>query len=119
MSKKIGNLGEQIALEFLRKRGYKFVAQNFRYHRYGEIDLIVEKDRLLHFVEVKTRTNQNFGSGADAVDDYKLNKIFSAIEVFLLKHRQFDLFYWQVDVIEIELDFPNHRARINFLKDFS
>ena len=57
---KIGKFGQQIAGQFLQKRGYEILAENF-HSRKGEIDLVVEKDGQLVFVEVKTRLSDKFG----------------------------------------------------------
>ena len=52
-----GDLGESIAVKFLEGKGYKVLARNYL-KPWGEIDIIVEKERVLHFVEVKTVTRQ-------------------------------------------------------------
>ncbi len=53
--KELGNTGESIAAQFLRKIGYKILAQNYR-TKHGEVDVIAQKDDVVAFVEVKTRT---------------------------------------------------------------
>ena len=54
-----GKYGEELAAEFLIKSGYKIIDKNYKFSRYGEIDIIaLEKDTLC-FIEVKTRTNNN------------------------------------------------------------
>ena len=103
---------------FLQKRGYKFVAKNYRYYKQGEVDLIVEKNIVLHFVEVKARTSESYGFGVEAVDTYKLNKIFSVVEVFLDRYKKFDNYTWQVDVIDVWIDLNTKKARVEFFEDF-
>ncbi len=77
MSNKIetGNTGENLAADFLQKKGYEIVARNYRYKR-AEIDLIVQQKNLLVFVEVKTRTSSSFGEPEAFVDTKKTVKIF-------------------------------------------
>ncbi|WKN44521.1 YraN family protein [Tunicatimonas pelagia] len=55
-----GQRGEDIALNYLNQQGFTLVKRNFRYRR-AEVDLIVQKDKLLVFVEVKTRHDTSFG----------------------------------------------------------
>ena len=45
-TKKLGNLGEEIAVKYLKKQGYKILDRNFRYKGYGEIDIIAKKERI-------------------------------------------------------------------------
>ncbi len=56
----LGKQGEEIAADFLKKKGMKILERNFR-TPFGEIDVITEKNRKLHFVEVKTRRSTKFG----------------------------------------------------------
>ncbi|HEY5234372.1 MAG TPA: YraN family protein [Verrucomicrobiae bacterium] len=62
-----GELGEQAAKKFLQKAGLKFLAANFRSER-GEIDLVFRDDDCLAFVEVKTRSSENWARPAAAVN---------------------------------------------------
>ena len=62
MSNKIkGKYGEEIAVNYLIKNGCKIVEKNYRFSRYGEIDIIALDGSILCFIEVKTRTSDRFG----------------------------------------------------------
>ena len=65
--KLLGRAGEIKAAEYLKKNGYKIAEKNYRTH-IGEIDIIAEKDGVTVFIEVKTRTDDEFGCGAEAVN---------------------------------------------------
>jgi putative endonuclease len=62
-----GELGERAAKKFLQKQGLKFLAANFRSER-GEIDLIFRDDDCLAFIEVKTRSSEEWSRPAAAVN---------------------------------------------------
>lgn len=73
---RIGQMGEEDAYFFLRKRGYIMVARNFRSPRCrGEIDLIGWDGDMLCFIEVKTRTTLEVKPGQAAVDRHKRREI--------------------------------------------
>lgn len=81
-NKKIGDWGEGLALEYLESKGYTVVAKNYRYSRF-EIDLIAEKDDLLVFIEVKTRSGIQFGYPEDWVDNNKVQRILEASDNYI------------------------------------
>ena len=58
--KNVGDLGEQLAADMLSNSGYRIIKRNFTV-RGGEIDIIAIKDGVMHFIEVKTRTGDEFG----------------------------------------------------------
>jgi putative endonuclease len=70
----IGALGEQLAVEHLQSLGLRVVARNWRC-RYGELDVIAADGRTVVFVEVKTRTSDQFGGVAEAVTAQKLRRL--------------------------------------------
>lgn len=80
--KRIGNIGEKLALNFLEKFGYQLVANNYRYRR-GEIDLIMVKEGLLVFVEVKTRSDTKFGLPEEFLSERQQLKIMETAEHYL------------------------------------
>jgi putative endonuclease len=69
-----GELGERAAKKFLRKQGLKFLAANFRSAR-GEIDLIFRDDDCLVFAEVKTRSSEDWGRPAAAVNTERRRRL--------------------------------------------
>src|SRR6202140_2287130 len=70
-----GASGENEACRFLRRNGYKILYRNFRGRTGGEIDIVCRERDTLVFVEVKTRTREDFGRPFDAVDRNKQKRI--------------------------------------------
>jgi len=97
-NKILGNFGEDAVCDYLKDKGYKIVKRNFRC-RQGEVDIIVENNDCLIFVEVKTRKNSEFGEPAEAVDFRKIQKITKVIQYYLMYND------WigdvRVDVVEV------------------
>ncbi|NME35702.1 MULTISPECIES: YraN family protein [Fusobacterium] len=77
-----GEYFENLALNFLEKKGFQLVEKNF-YSHFGEIDLILRKDNLIIFVEVKERSNQKFGNGFEAISKKKLRRMFLSANEFI------------------------------------
>jgi putative endonuclease len=86
----LGRSGEAATLGVYRQRGFRTVARNWRCPL-GELDLVVERDGLLVFCEVKTRSNTTFGGGYEAVTWTKRRKLRQLAEAFLastdVRHR--------------------------------
>lgn len=80
----IGKEGERKAEEFLQQKGYNIIARNYRYKR-SEIDLIVQKENWLVFVEVKMRASKEFGYPEEAVHATKRKKILEGAAQYLLE----------------------------------
>ena len=72
---RLGARGENLACRFLRKNGYKILYRNFKGRTGGEIDLVCRDRDTLVFVEVKTRTREDFGRPLDAVDRDKRKRV--------------------------------------------
>lgn len=81
-SKELGQEGEQLAADYLKKNGWHILEMNYRYRRF-EIDLIASKKNYLIFVEVKARTNTAFGLPEQYVDDKKAENIMAAADHYL------------------------------------
>ena len=82
----LGQKGEDLAAQYLRAQGYKIVMANFRI-REGEVDLVVQKNGVLVFVEVKSRHSECFGGPLEAVNKIKLQKL---IKVALTYDREYN-----------------------------
>lgn len=80
-----GNIGEELATQFLKKEKYKILDRNFS-TRIGEIDIIATKNKAIVFVEVKSRSSNEFGRPAEAVDYRKQQKIHLVAEQYLQKN---------------------------------
>ena len=72
---RLGTRGENLACQFVKKNGYKILYRNFKGRTGGEIDLVCRHRDTLVFVEVKTRTREDFGRPVDAVNREKRNRI--------------------------------------------
>lgn len=78
----IGKEGEKIASAFLKRKGYSIIHSNYRLS-YLEIDLIAEDNEELVFIEVKTRTDNNFDAALLSVDYNKEQKLINAANYYL------------------------------------
>ena len=81
----IGRRGERLAAEWLRRNGFMILECNWRCGRY-EIDIIATRYDTIHFIEVKTRSNDLYGAPADAVTHEKLAHIKAAARDFIFRH---------------------------------
>jgi putative endonuclease len=82
----LGAAGESRAAEHLERAGYRIVARNARAAGV-EIDLVAVRGDLVIFVEVKTRTSDGFGGGAEAVDARKQARLARGAAAWLREHR--------------------------------
>jgi len=97
-NQKIGHWGEELAAEYLQRRGYEILDKNAR-TPYGEIDLVARRDGATVFVEVKTRTSRRFGLPEEAVTPRKQAHMLAAAAHYAAEH---EIDSWQVDVLAIE-----------------
>ncbi len=72
---KTGKVGEEIAREYLKKKGYKILEQNCR-SRFGEIDLVAKDAKDLVIIEVRTKRGEQFGTPEESLDKKKLKKLW-------------------------------------------
>lgn len=108
----IGKIGEDLAVKYLEQVGYKILERNFEC-RQGEIDIIALYKNEIIFIEVKTRTNINFGNPADAVGKTKQKHLLKAVRYYLYS-RNLENEFIRIDVIEIYL--YNHKYKVNHIK---
>jgi TIGR00252 family protein len=102
-NKIVGNIGENMAADILEQQGYEVIARNYTC-KLGEVDIIAMdiKDKVLSFIEVKTRTNSKYGYPAQAISNDKIRHIKNVANYFLREHRDFQCYSARFDIVEIE-----------------
>lgn len=80
----LGTKGEDLAIKFLKKKGYRIIARNYKTF-IGEIDIIAEDGNTTVFIEVKTRTDDSFGYPFEAVNKRKRKKLKNLALLYLKK----------------------------------
>jgi len=133
---KIGRLGEDIAKKYLENKGFSIKCLNYR-KKYGEIDIIAEKGKILHFIEVKTVTHEtSLEIGLDShslegrvphvtdnyrpednIHEYKLKRLARTIQVYLIEKYPKGEPEWKFDAITVLLDTKNKQAKVKFIED--
>lgn len=83
-NKILGKRGERAAARELKKRGGKILARNYK-TPFGEADLIVQMGETLVFCEVKTRLNERFGTGAEAVERHKQRRYRDIARFYMMR----------------------------------
>jgi putative endonuclease len=96
----LGTEGEQIALSFIKNRGYTILAKNYR-SPVGEIDIIARKKDLVSFIEVKTRQSSHFGHPEEAVQRKKMRRIIRTAQHYLVVHNLYDKVEIRFDVLSL------------------
>ncbi len=78
----LGISGERTAVEYLTSKGYRILAQNYRYQK-AEVDIIAQKDHCLAAVEVKTRSSSTFGAPEEFLKPAQIQRIIKAVDYFV------------------------------------
>lgn len=107
-NKELGKLGEDFATNWFTYRGFRLLDRNWRFGRV-ELDLVVSKDGIVIFVEVKTRTNMEFGGAVHAISKQKLNNLNRAALHWLSQNR-FDADGIRIDLMALQYDGENFRV---------
>jgi putative endonuclease len=121
--KTTGRVGEEIATKFLVSKGFKIIDRNYR-KPWGEIDIIAEKESVVHFVEVKTVSSESDTSVSresayrpeEQAHQWKLKKVARTAELYMESKRNLKEKDFQVDVIGVLLDINTRRARCRFFE---
>src|SRR4030042_1137204 len=93
--KSLGSYGEKLALDYLKKKGYKLIGQNIRLYL-GEIDLLMQDKKTLVVVEVKTKSDDSFGRAAEMITYRKKKKLLQLARALWQKFPQKNV---RIDVV--------------------
>ena len=120
-NKEIGKLGEDIGVKYLKNKGYKILDRNFEkravFLKFGEIDIIAQKDKIIIFCEVKTLSSEKRLSPEERVDFKKKETIAKIAEIWLDEYGKKQDTRWQIDVLAIVLDFQTRKAKIRHFEN--
>lgn len=101
-----GNKGETLAVEYLQMKGYKILQRNYR-SKWGEIDIIAKADKVVVFVEVKTKSSDKFGEPWEMVNAWKVEQVQKIGEMWCREYG------WEgrvrMDVVGVWLESPEPR----------
>ncbi len=120
---KIGEVGENIAVKFLVKHGFAILDRNYT-KKWGEIDIVAEKENKIYFVEVKsvsrdnvTRETSDNYRAEDNMHPWKLKRLSRTVQTYLLDKKIPDETEWQVDLLVVYLDLKGKKARVKVESD--
>ena len=113
--KALGELGEKMAREYLKKKGYHILETNFRC-REGEIDIVAQDKDYLVFVEVRTRTGSDFGTPEESLTVTKKERLVSLALAYLQTHRDLPSLF-RFDVVAVELDQKGRVSRLELIQN--
>ncbi len=123
-AQEIGIYGEKLAAKYIKRKGFKVIAKNYRV-KGGEIDIIAENKKYIIFAEVKTRSSkkdiERFGRASDAVGEEKKQHLRTAARRYMSENRtdkkpRFDVVEIYLTPLERRL-FRKYSAEINYYEE--
>ena len=134
--RKLGDIGENIACNFLKRRGFEILERNYS-KKWGEIDIVTKRAGLIHFIEEKSvprlasprldsakRASDSESRLAHATSEYrpednmhpwKLKRLSRAMQTYLLDRKlNCD---WQLDLVTVKIDQQNRTARVELIEN--
>ena len=113
--REVGILGEKIAGDFLRKRGYHILETNYRCPE-GEIDIVARDKDCLVFVEVRSKTSAEFGSPEESITRGKIQRLVAAAARYRQGHQNLPSSY-RIDIVAVEMDHKGKPSRIELIEN--
>jgi len=123
--RKLGDIGENIACDYLAKHGFEIIERNYL-RKWGEIDIVAKKTNIYRFIEVKSVRVAHVTSfkvkhvtdtyrPEDNVHPWKIKRLHRAIQTYMLEKRvDAD---WQLDLITVKIDETKHIARVELIEN--
>lgn len=124
----IGQIGESLASKYVENKGFFVIDRNYR-KKWGELDIIAEKDGVIHFIEVKTVSRRSYGEKGrfeqeinnyrpeDNMHPWKLQRLRRAIQTYLLEKYRSKEPPWQFDLACVFLDQGRRVAKMRFMEN--
>ena len=114
LKRKIGDIGEDIVVKYLKKHKYKILQRNYETN-YGEIDIIAKNKEYLCFIEVKTRAEDSLFSPLSAITKKEIDCIIKSAYVYLSKNNCSEIMP-RFDVAEVTYDKDN-KFNVNYIEN--
>lgn len=117
-----GEIGENIACKFLVKQDFIILERNYT-KKWGEIDIIAEKENKIYFIEVKSINRPDVSHETtthrpeDNMHPWKLKRLSRTIQTYLLSKKIREEKEWQFDLLIVYLDLNNKKAKIKKIKN--
>lgn len=125
-NQKIGEVGESLVCIKLKKLGFNIIERNYT-QKEGEIDIVAQKGKRIHFVEVKSVSCENLDSVThgtysgyrpeENLNFHKFLKISRTVNSYLLEKDVSDETLWQIDLATVYIDIKSKKGRVSFLKN--
>ncbi len=110
-----GILGEKLAQDFLKKKGYCILETNYRCPE-GEIDIIARHKDFLVFVEVRSKRSRSFGSAEESITLIKKKRVIATALHYQQTHDNLPQ-SWRIDVVAIDLNPKDKPSRIDLIEN--
>ena len=110
-----GILGEKLAKDFLKKRGYRILETNYRCPE-GEIDIVAKHKDFLVFIEVRTKKSLEFGSPEESITPAKKERMKATAAYYQQTHHDLPPL-WRIDVVAVELNQKGKLSRIELIEN--
>ena len=130
-TQKIGEIGENVAVKFLMKHGFSVLERNYT-KKWGEIDIVAEKNKKLYFIEVKSVSRETLNTfipksyndsderyehrPEDNMHSWKLKRLSRTIQTYMLS-KNLDEREWQLDLLVVYLCQKEKRAKVKVVSD--
>ncbi len=112
--KNVGKGGEEIAAQFLIRKGFKVIEKNYR-RKWGEIDIIAEKGNIVRFVEVKAVSRERpHYRPEELLHPTKLRKVARTAALYM--ESKGDNREYQIDAVTVHLNYETRKARCNLFE---
>lgn len=127
-TKKLGNLGEDIAARYLENKGFCIIERNY-WKKFGEIDIVAQKRGSIHFIEVKTVSREIITADTsnvsretdsyvpeDNIHPWKLKRMLRTAETYMFERSLGEEVEWQCDAIAVRIDMNRRRSIVRFIE---
>jgi putative endonuclease len=110
-----GILGEKLAKDFLKQRGYQILETNYRCPE-GEIDIVAKHKDYLAFIEVRTKKSLECGTPEESITPAKMNRLRATAYHYQQNHDNLPPL-WRIDVVAVELNQMARPSRIELIEN--